>query len=415
MARQKSPRGSGVYQRGSVWYTDYLDAPKPRPDGGMNRRRIREPLVGLNKRQAEDVVRERLGKVVEKVRAFREGRAESTLTVREYVETYFPWGEVEAGSSEYYNEMKVFEKYLFPTFGDSMLAAIRPDQILDFRRGLTRRRAKGKTTTLRPDTVNGIMAVLKRVLRRAASRGEIHITPGFPAALDAPALELEFTAAEEARLLAVFDNYPAFARSMSKRVVRHDREIDVVFPASRKKAYAAFRRARPLFVIALQTGLTREDLLNLKWKQVNLEAGHVTGWRRKTRQKYLTVFHDQELAREAFAECRSMKPVSAEYVLTNERGHRYTERSLSRYFTKALALAKIEPREQPDGTTRMPRFHDCRHTFATRWLEKGASLAAIGRMLGHGRKSWVQTTARYAKSSDEAVLAETGRINARRA
>jgi len=43
------------------------------------------------------------------------------------------------------------------------------------------------------------------------------------------------------------------------------------------------------------------------------------------------------------------------------------------------------------------RFHDLRHTAATRMIEKGANIVAVSKILGH---SDIQTTMRYAHPDD---------------
>lgn len=46
------------------------------------------------------------------------------------------------------------------------------------------------------------------------------------------------------------------------------------------------------------------------------------------------------------------------------------------------------------------RFHDCRHTAATRWIQAGMSLQEVGRILGHTQ---AQTTYCYVNVDDSAI------------
>lgn len=78
------------------------------------------------------------------------------------------------------------------------------------------------------------------------------------------------------------------------------------------------------------------------------------------------------------------------------------ERSIAKGFQGLRSAANI-----PDI-----RFHDLRHTFATRLAQRGMPLHEIGRLLGH---NLINTTYRYANSDDstfERALAIVDESNA---
>jgi integrase len=54
--------------------------------------------------------------------------------------------------------------------------------------------------------------------------------------------------------------------------------------------------------------------------------------------------------------------------------------------------------------------HQMRHTFACQWLERGGNFVALQQILGHAS---IETTQRYARLTDEAVMREAERVGAR--
>ncbi len=76
----------------------------------------------------------------------------------------------------------------------------------------------------------------------------------------------------------------------------------------------------------------------------------------------------------------------------------YAERSPGSFAETAGALAGVEDFH----------VHRMRHTFACQWLERGGNLAALQLILGHAS---IETTQRYARLSDEAVMREAARVS----
>ncbi len=87
----------------------------------------------------------------------------------------------------------------------------------------------------------------------------------------------------------------------------------------------------------------------------------------------------------------------SEYVFINPiTGKPYS--NIMKSFKKALRAANIENF----------RFHDLRHTVATRLVEKGIDLVVVKEILGHSK---IDTTLRYAHAVPERKLAAISVLN----
>ncbi len=83
-----------------------------------------------------------------------------------------------------------------------------------------------------------------------------------------------------------------------------------------------------------------------------------------------------------------LKSGGSDYVFPSSDGKPYVRQdSLNRAFIDTLKRAKIE------GL----RFHDLRHTAATRMVESGASIVTVSKILGHAD---LKTAMRYAHPDD---------------
>jgi len=135
---------------------------------------------------------------------------------------------------------------------------------------------------------------------------------------------------------------------------------------------------KPILAVALNTGMRRGEILNLKWKHVNLNKREIFIEKSKSGNPR-TVDINSAL----FEELERLKSGSKtkEYVFINPRtGKPYTK--LQRSFETARTNAQIKEL----------RFHDLRHTFASRLIERGVDIIKVKEFLGH---STVRTTERY--------------------
>jgi integrase len=151
---------------------------------------------------------------------------------------------------------------------------------------------------------------------------------------------------------------------------------------------------RNIIVTALNTGMRKMEILSLKWGYIDLESKVITLPQTNTKNKKTRRIPVSSALRKTLREQKLMSGGS-EFVFPgkdSESGHPY---GLYRSFTTACRRASISNL----------RFHDLRHTAATRIIEsrKGISLDAVKRLLGH---SAIKITERYShpeSSIEEAV------------
>ena len=156
---------------------------------------------------------------------------------------------------------------------------------------------------------------------------------------------------------------------------------------------------QPFVKFALMTGARLATICNLRWSDIDHDERRLLFRVKGGKQMRFPL--SREIAALLSALPRSELPDHRAYVFTFEdrsRKDRQRRRivasggGLMEDFRQALAAAEIEDF----------RFHDLRHTFATRLLRQTGNLKLVSRLLGH---SDVTTTTRYAHVMDQDLAA----------
>ena len=134
---------------------------------------------------------------------------------------------------------------------------------------------------------------------------------------------------------------------------------------------------KPIVICALQTGLRKSNILQLRWELVDMEFKFIEVLAQNNKGHKIIKIPISDKLYKVFENL----PKTSEWVFCNpETGMPYKD--ISEGFTNACKNAKIENF----------RFHDLRHTVATRLVEKGIDLRVVQEIMAH---STIVTTQRY--------------------
>ncbi len=134
---------------------------------------------------------------------------------------------------------------------------------------------------------------------------------------------------------------------------------------------------KPILICALHTGMRKSEILNLKWKNVDLNNGYILVTKTKS-GKNRNNPTSSVLKKELFIIKQYNK---SSYVFINQTTQ-VPFNNINKGFKAILKKANIE------GLV----FHDLRHTAATRMVASGIDLIVVQDILGH---SDIRTTMRY--------------------
>lgn len=240
-------------------------------------------------------------------------------------------------------------KHLLPCFGDSKLSAITPKMISNYK-------VLRYSTGVKPSTINKELAMLSKAFNLAMKEWEwVKDNPvsKIQKERDNNARDRWLTKDEEKRLL---DNSP--------------------------------EKLREIIVFALHTGLRQDELLSLQWDRVDLLRKTIIIQESKNGKPRTIPL--QQPAYDVLLEKSKIRNIRYNFVFTTRIGTKMDRHNLRSNFKDAVKKAGIKDF----------RFHDLRHTFATRLVQKGVKIYDISILLGH--KSTIMTQ-RYAHHCTESL------------
>lgn len=233
---------------------------------------------------------------------------------------------------------------LDPYFGDKFLDEITPGEIDDFKAA---RLEEGRTKS----KVNRDLALLRKMFNVAIDWGHVEASP-----------------MGKVRFFSEKDN-------LKERILSGPEEVRLL--------KACPRYLRTVVLTALYTGMRRGEILGLRWSQVDLRTSQIRVERTKSGRIRLIPLGER--LRGELLMLKAENP-SAEFVFLYPATRRPMT-DVKRAFLTATRQAGIK------GL----RFHDLRHTYASRLVANGVDIITVRDLLGHHS---VEVTQRYTHSNE---------------
>lgn len=340
----KAKRERNLKQSGGRWYLDFT----------FHARRVRK-FGGFTKEQAQvALAKERLDRrdIALGLKKAEVEDIDFGTFADEFLELY------SKPNKRSWQQDKLTLEGLKGFFTGQTLGSIGPAQVERYKAERKVEAAKNHGKTVSPATVNRSLALLKTLFTKAVEWGRIAANPA------ARVKNLKEPPGRE-------------------RVATQDE--------ARRLIEASDASLRPVIITALGTGMRKGEILSLKWADVDLVSGIIAVRMSKSGKSRKVPMSG------AVAAALGAVPHRGEFVFWNaETKTRIMD--VKTAFRAACARAKKNPDDEKDPGIVGLRFHDLRHTFASRALELGANLVSVSRILGHAS---ITMTARYLHASGE--------------
>jgi integrase len=375
-----------VQKKGKKWYAVIYDGVNP-ATGNYRRRWVQ---AGTRRGDAEKLLAELVK------RAHRgETVVSEKLTLEQYLrDRWLPIQEARVRPSTFSSYRRNIELHVAPALGKRPLDQLSPEDIDVFYAGLLkngrkkRPGEKGPATGLAPKSVHNIHVMLNKALSDAARKGTV--VRNVVALADPPSL--------------VARKRPEIKAWEIDQLVRF---LDAI----------ASHRLAPAFEFAANTGMRRGEVLGVRWRDIDLDAGRVavrqalvsvaykvsisdvkTGTSRRTidiEEDLVQVLRDWRKVRTE--ERDGVEPAPDDLVFVKADGTSPHPDIFSQLFDRTVAKIDV-----PDIS-----LHDLRHTHATLLLKSGVPIKVVSERLGHANIAFTMQVYQHVLPGMQAAAAET--------
>lgn len=300
-------------------------------------------ITGLNAVKKASITRSELKEELENSGTLKKA---SFKSLDELKDNYFIFKGKSLSEKNIYNQKKTYDKWIQSQLGDMEVSKILTTDIQTIVNDILK---QGKA----PRTAQSIVQILRPIFNYAIDIGLCELNP---------AVKVN---------LPKFDNTVDFQLSDEKR----------------KKLYEEILKYEPMkyrgIMLFLYFGRRQNEVLTLKWQNINFEHNIYT----------IEDIYSKIRRRQDYPLLEPLKDFLKEfgihkmgYVFKGENTPHITKNTFRKHWSNLLENAGIEKM----------RIHDTRHLLGNTMVNKGQSLEAIGKVLGH---SSTAVTKRYAKTS----------------
>jgi integrase len=327
----------GLYKRGQAWWMRFTYKGK----------QIRRPTETADRKLAEKLYHKIMTQIAEG--KWFETPPGADKTVRELLARYLTDHSARNKAPMGYLRDQSLAKHLNAAFGDCILSELSARPIAEYK---VRRRNEG----LAANTVNNELRLLGHAYNLAIR-------------------EWEWA-----------DSNPV--SRVSKEKVNNQVERWLTHEEEQNILALSPTWLREIVIFAINTGLRQDELIKLSWDRVDLFRRTLTILEQKNKGKDTLPLNN--LALDVLKTRHKVRSIKSNLVFFNKESEPHDASNLRRSFYLYVEKAKVSK----------CRFHDLRHTFATRLVQAGVDLYKIQKLMRH--KSPIMTQ-RYAHHYPESL------------